>query len=488
MPNRENTHSMRLIFRGARLGVATLALATAGALAGCDSVTDKLLEAKDPDFVDPVDVNSPDAADALRLGALVRLRAITGGGGGEGSSWLFGGLLADEWSTSSTFVQNDEADERQIKEDNGTVDGMWYRLHRARTAANQAMAALKVWRPTAAAAIAEMYFVRGFAEYTLANDFCSPMPLSEGAGEAIVLSGPITRTEVLNRALASLDTAMTMSAALTDTAGVNIHRASRVARARAFVALNRMAEAAALVPQGSGAGQVPNNFSYNNTFSLTGGDNTLWAQPRSSRRYTVGDSLEGNAREFLVKNATPFFSAKDPRVPVNYTVSTNGRDTTKAQDGFTFSRTTTIWDRLTLVPVANGIDARLIQAEERLAADDYVQMTAMLNALRDTSRSLGAISSGRMALLTAPTTKDAAINLFFREKAFWTFSRGQRLGDLRRLMKYYGRPQSAVFPVGRHYRGADYGTDIALPVPTSERNNPNYEKVPRPVADACNNG
>ena len=476
---------MRLPFRSVRLGAAALALVAAGALAACGNVTDKLLEAKDPDFVPPEDVNSPDAADALRVGALSRLRSATGG---AESSWLFGGLLADEWSTSSTFVQNDEADERQMKEDNGSVDNMWYALHRARTAANQAMTQLKIWRPTAAQAIAEMYFVRGFAEYQLAQDFCSPMPLSDGSGADIVLSGPITRTEVLNRAIASFDTGMTLSASLTDTAGVNTHRANRVGKARALVALNRLAEAAALVPQGTAAGSVPNNFAYNNTFSLTGGTNTLWNQPRSQRRYTVGDSLEGNARDLLVKNAIPFFSAKDPRLPVSYSTSNAGKDTTKSQDGFTFSRTTTLWDQLTFVPVVSGLDARLIQAEERLGADDYVGMTAILNALRDTTRTLGNLSVARMSLLVAPTTKDAAINLYFREKAFWTFSRGQRLGDLRRLMKYYGRPQNQVFPVGNHYRGGSYGTDIALPVPNSERNNPNYTNVPRPVGDACNTG
>ena len=479
---------MKLLFRGVRLWAAVAALAGGAALVSCSEVKDTLLEATDPDVLNPQDVNTPEGADAMRIGALARFRDITGGGGGEGSSWLFGGLLADEWSTSSTFVQNDEADERAMKEDNGTVDGMWYRLHRARTTANQAIAALKQFRPTQSVNIAEMYLVRGFAEYTLAQDFCSPMPLSDGSGTEIILAGPITRTEVLNRALASLDTAMSMSAGPTDSASVTVQRAARVSRARALVALNRLTEAAALVPQGTAAGQVPNNFAYNQTFSLTGGTNTLWAQPRSARRYTVADSLEGNARNLLVKNAIPFFSAKDPRIPVNYTVSSNGKDTTKSQDGFTFSRTTTLWDQLTSVPIVNGIDARLIQAEERLQADDFAGMTAILNALRDTSRTLGAISSGRMALLTAPTTKPAAIDLFFREKAFWTFSRGQRLGDLRRLMKYYGRPQNQVFPVGDHYRGGTYGTDIALPVPNSERNNPNYTNIPRPVGDACNTG
>ena len=40
------------------------------------------------------------------------------------------------------------------------------------------------------------------------------------------------------------------------------------------------------------------------------------------------------------------------------------------------------------------------------------------------------------------------MTLFFREKAFWTFGRGQRLGDERRLVRQYGRTQDQVFPVG----------------------------------------
>jgi hypothetical protein len=54
-------------------------------------------------------------------------------------------------------------------------------------------------------------------------------------------------------------------------------------------------------------------------------------------------------------------------------------------------------------------------------------------------------------LTTAPptaATNDAAIDLYFRQKAFWTFSRGQRLGDLRRLIRQYGRTQDKVFPTG----------------------------------------
>src|SRR5688500_9238423 len=130
---------------------------------GCSS-TDTILQAVDPDLINPPDTRSAEGAQAMYFGALDRLRQITGGTRGEGSSWLFGGLLADEWSTSSTFVQNDETDQRSIQINNGTVTGMYRALARARTSANQAIALMREFRPTETTRIAEMYFVRGFAE------------------------------------------------------------------------------------------------------------------------------------------------------------------------------------------------------------------------------------------------------------------------------------------------------------------------------------
>ena len=80
-----------------------------------------------------------------------------------------------------------------------------------------------------------------------------------------------------------------------------------------------------------------------------------------------------------------------------------------------------------------------------------------------------------MAPLVASTVKDDAVTLFFREKAFWTFGRGQRLGDLRRLVRQYGRAQDQVFPTGQHYKGGNYGSDVNLPVPDAERVNPQFK-------------
>ena len=100
--------------------------------------------------------------------------------------------------------------------------------------------------------------------------------------------------------------------------------------------------------------------------------------------------------------------------------------------------------------LVNGIDARLVEAEAALRANNPAQMIAILNTLRATPLTIGTLTTKPSLLppLTDPGTLDGEINLLFREKAFWTFSRGQRLGDLRRLIRQYGRTADQVFPVG----------------------------------------
>ena len=128
------------------------------------------------------------------------------------------------------------------------------------------------------------------------------------------------------------------------------------------------------------------------------------------------------------------------------------------------------------IPVVSGIDARLIEAEAKLQANDIAGMMTILNALRRSPQSLGPITVAAMADLATPATKDAATNLFFREKAFWQFGRGIRLGDLRRLIRQYGRTQDQVFPTGTFHKngGPPYGTDVNLPVTDNEKTNPNF--------------
>src|SRR3990172_1201007 len=191
---------------------------------------------------------------------------------------------------------------------------------------------------------------------------------------------------------------------------------------------------------------------------------------------TVSDSFDliSNVPN-QIKNALPFASLNDPRVPIFKTVPT------QAEDGLTPMYQQRIWsNRDDPIPMVSGIDARLIEAEGRLNASDYTGMVTILNALRTTSQKIGAYTVPVMpALTTTPTTKDAATTLFFREKGFWTFGRGQRVSDLRRLMRQYGRAEDQVWPTGVYSFGGTsagtYGDDVNFPVPDGELINPEFK-------------
>jgi hypothetical protein len=440
---------------------AVITAAMLAASVACGDVTDTLLEATDPDLINPDDVQSREGALALAFGTLDRFNEATAG---DESTWLFGGLLADEWSTSSTFVQNDETDQRAIQENNSQITDMFRMLARVRTSANQAIAGIREFAEDETTLLAEMYFARGFAELQLASDFCNGIPLSDASGEEPVFGDPLPVDEVFAIAVASFDSALAIVGTSTDADAVEIRRAALVGKARALVGRDMVAEAAALVPPSA----VPTSFAYIHEFDVNANTNTIWGQGLSAKRYSVADSVEGNGRNIVVGNAIPFGSADDPRLPVV--------DTRRAgQDGQTFTRTTTLYDRFTPVDVANGIDARLIEAEAELRAGDPAGMLAILNALRANPPQLGEVEPDAMSPLTDPGTPDGRLDLLFREKAFWTFSRGQRLGDMRRLVRQYDRAPDDVFPVGVHYKGGTYGDDVNLPVVTDERNNPNFQ-------------
>jgi hypothetical protein len=472
---------MRLLKHSGRAVNTTLALVAAATLGACDTIKQNLLDAVNPTVIDPSSVQSAPGATAVRNGALSRLRVATADGE---STWLFGGLLVDEWSSSSTFVQNDETDQRSIQLNNSTVQGDLRALYRVITDANQAIGLLNKYKPSPSSDIGEMYFARGFAQLQLASDFCNGIPLSDGATNTY--GQPLAVKDVFNAASISFDTAMALSTA-TDANTVTINRAARIAKARALLGmgLSNAAAAAALV---SG---IPTSFRYDVTASLTGGNNTLWDQPASQTRYIIGDSITGKDRSILVTNAIPFFSANDRRVPAHYRLGSTGKDTVKAQDGGTLViEADSLWGQTTAVALTAGIDARLIEAEAALKGGDPTTMMSILNALRAAPQQITAPSPSAtgthpgwttpvLPALTDPGTQDTRVNLLFREKAFWTFSRGQRLGDLRRLIRDYGRAadgsNTGGYPMGTHYKGGVYGVDLNLPVTTDEQvGNPNF--------------
>jgi hypothetical protein len=147
-------------------------------------------------------------------------------------------------------------------------------------------------------------------------------------------------------------------------------------------------------------------------------------------------------------------------------------------DGSTPWVASNIWrNRDDPIVVVSGIDARLIEAEAQLneTPRDIAGAMTILNSLRTTSRTLGHFVVPVMAALPVPTSEAAAIDLFFREKAFWQFARGTRLGDLRRLMRQYQRTEEQTFPEGGfHKTPFAFGNDVNLPVTDNEKTNPKF--------------
>src|SRR5437764_2972025 len=198
-----------VIFQARVRGALSLLLA-ATALTACNR--DKILHVTDPDIINPSNLGSAEAAEALRVGALSRLSDVTGGLQGSGSLnegiFHFSGVVADEWRSTDTFVQRDEADSRSITESNAAMSLEARGLHRIRTAANQAITTLRQWKPNNVADVGQMYWVRGRAEMSIAEHFCNGMPLSSlDAGNNIVYGDPQSNVQIYQRAMASFDTA-----------------------------------------------------------------------------------------------------------------------------------------------------------------------------------------------------------------------------------------------------------------------------------------
>lgn len=447
----------------ARITLGALALGAVTLAPACSNFRDQLLDPQQPGIIGPDQVLSPTAADALRKGAISRLRNATVGGE---SIWLLAGLLTDEWKSGDTFSQRNETDQRIVQTNNANISGMYVTQHRARGAAYDALNALRAFIPDTVSKQAQMYWVMGVAELGLAENFCNGVPYGITIDGVPTYTDPLTSAQGYALALLHLDSALALTTA-TDTFTVSVKNAIQVTRARALVNLGGAANFALAA---AAAATVPTNYQYLQTFSLTTADNAIWSLNTSAKRWVVGDSFDTGG---IILNAIPFASAGDVRIPK--TGTTINSSLSKSFDNSTWFVSQSIYARSDPVPLVTGIDARLVEAEERLQANDLPGMMVILNALRTTSQKIGVFTVPVMAALATPGTQAAGVDLFFREKAYWAFSRGQRLSDLRRLMRQYGRTQATVFPTGQFFKGGSYGTDVNFPVTTDETPNPKWK-------------
>jgi hypothetical protein len=281
-----------------------------------------------------------------------------------------------------------------------------------------------------------------------AENYCNGVPLWDGASDTNPATTNFSTAQLYAKAITEFN------AALGGTTVANTLNFATIGKARATLdqatATNLPATAAAAAAL---VAAVPTAYKYNAVFgtSTAGLGNAIYDWASATKNFGVLNR-EGT-------NGLDFVSAQDPRVRI---------DTTKVSAGQDGTRTPALNQYASLdapVTVASGIEARMIQAESQLANGDP-NWIATLNAARTTV-------AGLPALAPAPTPA-AQQDQLFRERAFWMYLTAHRLGDMRRLVRQYGRGIETVYPTGNYFKGGSYGTDAVLVPHQDEANNPTW--------------
>ena len=417
------------------------------AAAACDP--NKALDVEDIDVVSPGQLNDKSALPTLRNGVLSTFQlAYSGGadqanGGHEGQATM-SGLLGDEFLNAESFPDRISVDMRDIIPSNLSLVALFLDLSRARATADFASSQYNRL-DAGAAGQSEVLSIAGFSYVLFGENYCSGVPFSTlNAAGAVTYGDPQTRDEVLTIAVAKFDSAITIATAADDDDLLNL---ARVGKARALVDLGQFPAAAAA------AAPVPTSFEYliRSSANSLRQNNGIWNYTANTFAFSVPDREGGTG--------LPFLSANDPRLDV---VRTGQRGFDRATP---FNLQLKYPDLAADVELATGIEARLIQAEAAFRAGTVGAGLAILNTLR---------AAAGLSALTDPGSDAARANLLFRERAFWMWGTAHRLGDMRRLVRQYGRAQNTVFPTGDYHKGGEYGNDVNFPVSSDERNNPKF--------------
>jgi hypothetical protein len=412
-------------------------------LAGCD--LDSFLEVPDPDVVTVPVFADPTNHAAVRAGAVSEFaRAVGGEENDEGGQVLMSGLLADELYHSGSFTTRQEIDARNIRDTNSSNEEAFFELQRARNHAEQAAELFAASDQAGSESHAEMLALAGFTYVFFAENYCSGVPFSRIPllGGESVLGSARTTAEMLDLALDRFGEAEGFGPDGT------LANTIRIGRGRALLDLGQYAEAAQAVSS------VPTGFEAVTAYSEENQNafNAIWNLVNAERRWSasVGEGTNG----------LPFIVDADPRTPGAF----DGSGFEPSVDHYSQGKYPSPGSD---IPLATGIEARLIEAEAALQDDDRATFFGIHTTLR------GTIGLG--SLQDTGQTEDELIDLHFSERAHWLWLTSHRLGDLRRLVRQYGRTAASVFPIGLTELGAARGNHVALRVPFSETNNPSYD-------------
>lgn len=312
----------------------------------------------------------------------------------------------------------------------------------------------------------ELYALEGYAELMLADLFCSGVPLSTFVFQGDYhYAASSTTPQVYRSALSHFDTAMTLA---TDSA--RILNLARLGKGRAWLALAGY-DSTAYDSAAAAVAAIPDSFSYQLAVVLGGGGVPCFGCYGNSTNFHVYGQRDLTISNGEGTNGLAYFA--DPRT----TVVANGFSKTYGVPLFYPSKYSGCLDNTLFCPMtlADWVEARLIRAEVDLHQHQYAAWLTELNTLR-TSATVPGQTMAPLPLLNDPGTDTGRVSLLFQERAYWLFLTGHRQGDLRRLVRNYGRRQNQVYPTGP-YRAPGleiYGTAVTVPIPGSEYYNPNF--------------
>jgi hypothetical protein len=442
------------------------------ALAGACS-TDEVLAVKDPDVVRPEALDDSVNLPVYLASAYAEVLAGYDGGVFEGMV-NYSGLLADEFIQTESFPTRFEVDTRNMLVGNSSLRDIFRELSRGRAAAERAARKyVELGQPNVIGR-AEALNLSGFAYIIFGENYCSGVPFSTLKDDQTIAYGdPQTTQQIFTIAIAKFDTAITVATGVGGAKATSLINAAKVGRGRALLDLARYADAAAAV-----AGVAADfKFELQHSDNSARENNGVWSLSINGGRWGVADK-EG-------KNGLPFRSASDVRVSSRPRSINNGN----GFDGGPMFEALKYPARTTPVVLADGVEAELIRAEAQLQAKDAAGFLTTLNNLRGNAAVLAARGyAGSLAPLTDPGTDGARQDLLFKERAYWLFLTAHRVGDLRRLIRQYGRGAETVFPTGPYSsngRSTIYGTDTSFPIPVEELNNPNVPSDAPPNLKGC---
>jgi hypothetical protein len=396
----------------------------------------------DSSLVDPGVVHSYAGAIGLHDGAVGVLETAFG------EYVVTTGTFTDELNNSLTGGTPYLNIDARLGNDSSELSSSNFKLLlQARGQAQQAIGAMTAYAASAPQALTgELYAIEGMSEVMVAELFCSGVPLDDTPfGKDFSYSPAISRTDVLNRAVAHFDSAAALA---TDSAP--IETLAKVGKGRALLDLGQYADAAAAV---SG---VPTDAQYAVRYQTNTSTYNMIAVATSNYQMVVTNNEGHNGMTWVT-------SPQDPRVPL---VPFNGSMWQQAKYG----------DQGSSIVLADGVEARLIEAEAQLQAKDYGAWIGTLQTLAATKAGVptptdpGAVNG----------SDSARVSLQFHERAFWLYLTGHREGDLRRLIRQYGRIAPTVYPSGAFspatFSLPVYGADINVAPPRAEfQYNPLYK-------------